>query len=124
MNTILYVEDNEDNIYMLKMRLEKKGFTVLVAKNGMDGIKATKEQKPDLVLMDVGLPDIDGYQATAQLKADPETKNIPLIILTAHALVTDQEKAKAVGADAFETKPINIAKLMETINELQAKKSN
>ncbi len=118
---ILYVEDNEDNIYMLKLRLERKGHTVVVAGNGVDGVKAAKEQKPDLILMDVGLPVMDGYQATKIIKADPETKDIPLIMLTAHALVTDEEKAKQAGADAFETKPINIVKLSATIELLLAR---
>lgn len=112
---ILYVEDNEDNIYMLKMRLEKNGYEVIVAKDGKQGVEMAKSQKPDLIVMDLGLPVMDGYEATSILKADDETKNIPVIILTAHALVTEVEKAKSIGADSFETKPVNAKRLIEKI---------
>lgn len=115
MKKILYVEDNEDNIYVTKSHLDKIGYETILAKDGLEAVNIAKQQKPNLILMDVGLPIIDGYQATKILKADPETSNIPVIILTAHALVTDEQKAAAAGADDFETKPINTARLLEKI---------
>ena len=115
---ILYVEDNEDNIYMLKMRLERKGYNVVISRDGAEGVLKAKTENPDLILMDVGLPSMDGYDATKILKNSEETKNIPIIILTAHALVTDVEKAKQAGADEFETKPINTASLLAKIEKL------
>jgi len=118
MAKILYVEDNEDNIYMLKMRLERKGYNVVISRDGAEGVLKAKTENPDLILMDVGLPSMDGYDATKILKNSEETKNIPIIILTAHALVTDVEKAKQAGADEFETKPINTASLLAKIEKL------
>ena len=118
MSKILYVEDNEDNIYMLKMRLERKGYTILISKDSIEGINKAKEEKPDLILMDVGLPSMDGYEATKILKQSAETQSIPIIILTAHALSTDIEKAKQAGADEFETKPINVVNLVAKMEKL------
>ena len=118
MSKILYVEDNEDNIYMLKMRLERKGYNILISKDGLEGINKAKEEKPDLILMDVGLPSMDGYEATKILKQSAETQSIPIIILTAHALSTDIEKAKQAGADEFETKPINVVNLVAKMEKL------
>jgi CheY-like chemotaxis protein len=118
MSTILYAEDNEDNIYMLKLRLKKKGYDIITAENGLEAVNKAKDSKPDLILMDVGMPIMDGHEATKRIKADPETKHIPIIILTAHALVTDKEKAKEIGADDFETKPVNASSLMEKIKKL------
>lgn len=116
MAKILYAEDNEDNVYMLRLRLKKKGFEMIVAENGKIAIEMAKSEKPDLILMDVGMPVMDGHEATKILKSDKETCHIPIIILTAHALVTDREKAKEIGADEFETKPVNAKKLIEKIN--------
>ena len=118
MSKILYVEDNEDNIYMLKMRLERKGYTILISKDGLEGINKAKEEKPDLILMDVGLPSMDGYEATKILKQSVDTQNIPIIILTAHALSTDVEKAKQAGANEFETKPVNVVNLIAKMEKL------
>jgi len=118
MSKILYVEDNEDNIYMLKMRLERKGYTILISKDGLEGINKAKEEKPDLILMDVGLPSMDGYEATKILKQSTETQSIPIIILTAHALSTDVEKAKQAGANEFETKPVNVVNLIAKMEKL------
>ncbi|PCJ29203.1 MAG: two-component system response regulator [Rickettsiales bacterium] len=118
---ILYVEDNEDNVYMLRMRLEKSGYEVIIAENGLIGVEKTRSEKPDLVIMDVGLPVMDGHEAIKILKADEATKSIPIIILTAHALSTDVKKAKDVGADGFETKPLNAASLIEKIEKLTKK---
>ena len=121
MTKILYVEDNEDNIFMLKMRLERKGYEVVVAMDGQDGVEKACSILPDIILMDVGLPVLDGYEATRQIKSGEETKNIPLIMLTAHALTSDEEKAMAAGADAYAAKPVNFKALIEQIEELLAK---
>lgn len=118
MTKILYVEDNEDNIYMLKLRLEKKGYIITTANNGLEGIEKAKVERPDIILMDLGLPVMDGYEATKILKSSEDTKNIPIIILTAHALITDLEKAKTIGANDFETKPVNVVNLVAKIEAL------
>ncbi len=115
MTKILYVEDNPDNIYMLKMRLERKGFEVLIAEDGEKGVAMAASESPDIILMDVGLPKMDGYEATRKLKGDPKTSSIPLIMLTAHALTTDRDKAYSAGADDYEAKPINMPQLLEKI---------
>ena len=86
MTNILYVEDNEDNIYMLSKRLKKKGFDITIAKDGEEGLKAARGLKPDLILMDLSLPLLDGWEATRILKSEPETKRIPIIVLSAHAM--------------------------------------
>ena len=115
MSKILYAEDNEDNIYVTTSHLTKAGYNVILAKNGLEVVNMAKSEKPELILMDVGLPIIDGFQATKILKADFETNKIPIVMLTAHVLVTDQEKAKECGAEDFETKPINTKSLLATI---------
>jgi two-component system cell cycle response regulator DivK len=115
MNKILYVEDNKDNVFMVKVWLERRGFQVIVANNGQQGILLAQTEKPDLILMDISLPVIDGYCATQQLKDDPNTQAIPIIILTAHAMPSDKEMAKRVGADDFETKPVNMERLISKI---------
>jgi CheY-like chemotaxis protein len=106
---ILYVEDNEDNIYMLKNRLSRVGFTVIVATDGTQGVTMATSEQPDLILMDLTLPDINGEEATRRLKADPATRSIPVIALTANAMASDRERAIAAGCDEFETKPVDIA---------------
>jgi len=112
---ILYVEDNDDNVYMLKNRLTRAGFTVLVASDGARGIAMAASEQPDLILMDLTLPDIDGEEATRRLKADPLTRRIPVIALTAHAMTGDREKALAAGCDDFDTKPVDMPRLLGKI---------
>jgi len=112
---ILYVEDNEDNIYMLKNRLSRAGFTVIVATDGTQGVTMATSEQPDLILMDLTLPDINGEEATRRLKADPATKSIPVIALTANAMVSDREKAIAAGCDDFDTKPVDMPRLLGKI---------
>jgi two-component system cell cycle response regulator DivK len=112
---ILYVEDNEDNIYMLKKRLSRAGFTVIVATDGTQGVTMATSEQPDLILMDLTLPDINGEEATRRLKADPATKSIPVIALTANAMASDRERAIAAGCDEFETKPVDMPRLLGKI---------
>lgn len=116
MPTILIVEDNDMNLDMLSRRLERKGFTVVSARDGQAGIEAVKSQAPDLVLMDMSLPVMDGWEATRQLKADRTTRDVPVIALTAHAMEADREKALEAGCDDFATKPIDFPNLLETIS--------
>jgi CheY-like chemotaxis protein len=121
---ILYVEDNDDNVYMLKMRFELlDGFEVLVAENGEVGCKTATAELPDLIVMDLDLPIIDGWEATRRLKSDPATIGIPIIALTAHAMAGSREKALAAGCDDFDTKPVDFDRLMKKINLLLSKKS-
>jgi CheY-like chemotaxis protein len=116
MPRVLYVEDNDDNVYMLKLRLElEDGFEVLVAGDGAAGVALAAAEQPDLVLMDLNLPVIDGWEATRRLKADPRTRGIPVIALTAHAMAGDREKALAAGCDEFDTKPIDLERLVAKI---------
>ena len=115
---ILYVEDNEDNILILKRRLGRLGYEVAFAMDGAEGIAMANEWKPDLILMDLSLPVIDGWQATTRLKAAPETKHIPIIALTSHAMVGEKEKALAAGCDDFETKPVEFQRLRDKIRAL------
>ena len=112
---ILIVEDNEMNRDMLGRRLERRGFEIDFALDGQEGLDKMRERKPDLVLMDMGLPVLDGWQATTQAKEDSDLKDIPIIALTAHALETDRQKALAAGADDFDTKPVDIKRLLEKI---------
>jgi two-component system, cell cycle response regulator DivK len=116
---ILYVEDNDDNVYMLKNRLSRAGFTVIVAPDGMQGIAMAAAEQPDLILMDLTLPDIDGEEATRRIKADPATKRIPVIALTANAMSGDREKAIAAGCDDFDTKPVDMPRLLGKIETLK-----
>ena len=115
---ILYVEDNEDNIYILKRRLGRLGYDVAIATDGAQGIAMAAELKPDLILMDLSLPVIDGWEATRRLKAVPETKQIPVIALTSHAMVGEREKALAAGCDDFDTKPVELQRLLGKIRAL------
>ena len=118
MATILIVEDNELNRDMLSRRLMKKGYQIVFAEDGAEGLEKIGVLKPDLVLMDIGLPIMDGWEATKKAKQDPETKDIPIIALTAHALEQDREKAFDVGADDFDTKPVDFKRLLEKIQHL------
>ena len=115
---ILYVEDNEDNIYMLERRLKRAGFDVLIARDGAEGVAMARTELPALILMDMGLPVLDGTEATRKIKADPETKHIPVIALTAHAMNGDREKAMASGCDDYDTKPIELTRLLGKIEAL------
>ena len=112
---ILYVEDNEDNVYMLKNRLSRAGFTVIVATGGAQGVAMATSEQPDLILMDLTLPDINGEEATRRLKADPATKSIPVIALTANAMASDRERAIAAGCDDFASKPVDMPRLLGKI---------
>jgi two-component system, cell cycle response regulator DivK len=118
---ILYVEDNEDNIYVLKGRLERAGHTVLVATDGARGIATALAETPDLVIMDLSLPVMDGWEATRRLKTTPETSAIPVLALSAHAMAGDRERAIAAGCDDFDTKPIDFARLRAKIDTLLGK---
>ena len=118
MARVLYVEDNDDNVYMLTRRLERRGHQVSVAVDGESGIDQAQVEQPDLILMDMGLPGIDGWEATRRLKADETTAAIPVIALTAHAMEGDREKALAAGCDEFETKPVQLEQLLSKINSL------
>jgi two-component system, cell cycle response regulator DivK len=116
---ILYVEDNDYNVYMLKTRLSRAGFSVVVATDGAQGIAMATSEQPDMILMDLTLPDIRGEEATQRLKANPATKQIPVIALTAHAMAGDREKALAAGCDDFDTKPVEMSRLLEKIKALK-----
>jgi len=118
MATILLVEDNEMNRDMLSRRLERKGYVVTLALDGAEGIQKAQAQPPDLILMDMSLPVIDGWEATRRLKADAATHSIPIIALTAHAMASDEQKAREAGCDDFDTKPIELPRLLEKIETL------
>ena len=112
---ILYVEDNEDNVYVLKNRLARLGHTVLVAPDGAQAVTMAAAEQPNLVLMDLSLPVLDGWEATRRIKAAPKTRHIPVIALTAHAMATDREKAMEAGCDDYDTKPIDLTRLLAKI---------
>ncbi len=118
MPKILLVEDNELNRDMLSRRLARKGYDVLLAEDGAKGVAAATAERPDLVLMDMSLPVLDGWEATRLLKAAPETRSIPVIALTAHAMSSDREKALEAGCDDYDTKPIELPRLLEKIERL------
>jgi|SRR5579862_1359354 len=118
---ILYVEDNEDNLYMLSNRLTRRGYEVVLARNGEEGISKARSEEPALILMDLSLPVIDGWEATRQLKAEPLTRTIPVIALSAHAMAGDREKAIAAGCDDYDTKPVDLPRLLEKITTLLAR---
>ena len=120
MPKILLVEDQEMNRDMLSRRLKKRGYDVLIAVDGAEGLEKARSEAPELILMDMSLPVIDGWEATRQLKADEATRGIPVVALTAHAMSTDREKALEAGCDAYETKPVELPKLLETIEKLLA----
>lgn len=118
MARILLVEDNEMNRDMLSRRLERRGYEVIVAVDGEEGVARAKAEAPDVVLMDMSLPGIDGWEATRQLKAAEETSAIPVLALTAHAMAGDREKALEVGCDDFDTKPVDLPRLLGKIEAL------
>jgi CheY-like chemotaxis protein len=115
---ILYVEDNEDNVFMLRNRLTRAGFTVVVATDGAQGVSMAASEQPNVILMDLSLPVLDGWEATRRIKAKRETMHIPIIALTAHAMSGDREKAIAAGCDDFDTKPVELLRLLEKITTL------
>jgi CheY-like chemotaxis protein len=118
MPRILLVEDNEMNRDMLSRRLERRGYEVVMAVDGGEGVAKAQTEAPDLILMDMSLPVIDGWEATRQLKTAPETSGIPVIALTAHAMAGDREKALDAGCDDYDTKPIELPRLLEKIQAL------
>ncbi len=118
MAKLLIVEDNDMNLDMLSRRLIRKGFEIITARDGQAGVDQAGTESPDLILMDMSLPVLDGWQATRAIKGDPSTSTIPVIALTAHAMDTDRQHAMDAGCDAFHTKPINLPKLLEQINQL------
>jgi CheY-like chemotaxis protein len=121
MPKILLVEDNEMNRDMLSRRLQRKGYEVVIAANGAEGLSMSLEEQPDLILMDMSLPVIDGWEATRQLKANPQTASIPVIALTAHAMSGDREKALEAGCDDYDTKPVELSRLLGKIEILLSK---
>ncbi len=120
MAKILYVEDNEDNVYMLTRRLSRKGYDVLVARDGHQGVEMAREEMPALILMDLGLPGLDGWEATRQLKSSDTTQGIPVIGLSAHVMPGDRERALEAGCDDFDTKPVELPRLLDKIRVLIA----
>ena len=118
MPKILLVEDNEMNRDMLSRRLERKGYEVVIAVNGQEGVELVSSTRPDLILMDLSLPIIDGWEATRRIKADPATARIPVIALTAHAMAEDRAKAMAAGCDDFDIKPVDLPRLLKKIDTL------
>jgi two-component system, cell cycle response regulator DivK len=120
---ILYIEDNEDNLYMLSNRLMRRGYEVVLARDGEQGIAMAGSEAPALILMDLSLPVIDGWEATRRLKTEPLTRNIPVIALSAHAMAGDREKAIAAGCDDYDTKPVELPRLLEKIAALLARQT-
>jgi CheY-like chemotaxis protein len=118
MAKILLVEDNELNRDMLSRRLERKGYTVVMAMDGQQGVEMAASEAPDLILMDMSLPVLDGWEATRRIKADDRTKKIPLIALTAHAMEGDEQKAKQAGCNDYDTKPVELPRLLEKMEKL------
>jgi len=117
---ILLVEDNEMNRDMLSRRLTKRGYEVSIAVDGAEGLEKARAEAPDLILMDMSLPVIDGWEATRQLKSEDATRGIPVVALTAHAMSTDRDKALEAGCDAYETKPVELPRLLEAMEKLLA----
>jgi CheY-like chemotaxis protein len=116
--TLMVVEDNEPSREVLSRRLARRGYYVVCAGDGLEAVEMAHSAKPDLILMDLGLPGIDGWEATAQLKADKDTRHIPIIVLSAHAMTNDRTLALAAGSDDFDTKPVRFDRLLEKIEKL------
>jgi CheY-like chemotaxis protein len=118
---VLYIEDNDDDVYMLKMRLELLGnFEVLTAKDGEKGCEMAAAEKPDIILLDLEMPVVDGWEAARRLKDNPQTRDIPIMALSAHALAGEREKAIATGCNEFDTKPIEFDRLVATVRRILA----
>ena len=117
MTKILYVEDNPDNVYMLTRRLKKKGFELIIAGDGQEGIDKAIEESPDLILMDLSLPTMDGWTATAEIKKIEEVKDIPIIALSAHAMPEHRDRAIKAGCSDYDTKPVDIKRLLSKISQ-------
>ena len=124
MPKVLVVEDNEMNRDMLSRRLQRRGYEVVVSVDGEDGVNKARSESPDIILMDMDLPVLDGWAATKMLKAAPETQTIPVIALTAHAMAGDREKALEAGCDDYDTKPVEFARLVEKMEKLLGKGSD
>ena len=123
MTKVLYVEDNDDDVYMLKMRLELLGdFEVLAAEDGEKGCKMAAAERPDIILMDLEMPVVDGWEATRRLRGNPQTRDIPNIALSAHALAGERDKAIATGCQEFDTKPIEFDRLVATVRRILAER--
>ena len=121
MTKLLYVEDNDDNVFMLKMRLELLGdFEVLTAEDGQKGCEMAAAEQPDIILMDLEMPVVDGWEASRRLKGNPQTRDIPIIALSAHALAGERQKALAAGCNEFDTKPIEFDRLVATMRRVLA----
>lgn len=118
MPCILYVEDNDDNIYMLQNRLKRQGFDVLIARDGASGVALARSERPDLILMDLGLPIMDGWEASRRIKSDEATSHIPLIALSAHAMSSDRTQALEAGCDEYDVKPVEWTRLLTKIRAL------
>ncbi len=123
MPRILLVEDNEMNRDMLTRRLERRGYTIVCALDGQEGIAAAGREQPDLILMDMSLPVLDGWEATRRLKSDARLRVIPIIALTAHAMASDEQKAREAGCDDFDTKPVELPRLLQKMEALLARPS-
>lgn len=119
-NTILYVEDNDDNAYMLSRRLKKRGFEVVIAPDGKAGVEVARSLLPDIILMDLNLPVMDGIEATKILKSEELTAHIPIMVVSSHVFPGEREKSMAAGCDEYETKPINFETLLKKICQLTA----
>jgi CheY-like chemotaxis protein len=118
MPRILVVEDNEENRDALSRRLERRGFEVLIATDGRVGVEMARAEKPDLILMDMNMPEVDGWEATRQIKAEPGSGTVPVIALTAHAMTGDRERAMEAGCTDYHTKPIEFPKLLAQIENI------
>ena len=117
MTKILYVEDNEDNVYMLSRRLKRKGFEIVIAVDGEQGVEMASSEKPDLILMDLSLPKMDGWTATKHIKSKDKLKSIPIIALSAHAMEEHKQRALDSGCNDYDTKPVDINRLLSKISE-------